>query len=135
MILFFLENCKTKNIHNKVLLKKTSKTKLGSTFSKWTKIKMSKIDFIQIIFFFPIFSKNENSIFKKISIRCINANKIFYFKKVTFFEIFGGRTFLDIYLDIFQLCQNGVFLISFLALFYTHNCRDPDCKINFDTAR
>ena len=96
---------------------------------------MSKIDFIQIIFFFPIFSKNENSIFKKISIRCINANKIMYFKKVTFFEFFGGRTFLDIYLDIFQLCQNGVFLASFWTLFSIHKCRDTNCKINFDTAR
>ena len=94
---------------------------------------MSKIDFIQIIFFFLVFSKNENSIFKKISIRCINANKIMYFKKVTFFEIFGGRTFLDIYLDIFQLCQNGVFSRSFWTLFYTHKCRDPDGKIIFDT--
>jgi hypothetical protein len=86
MILFFFGKLQKKNIHNKGLLKKTSKTKLGSTFSKWTKIKMSKIDFIQIIFFFPIFSKNENSIFKKISIRCMNGNKYVCFKNVTFFE-------------------------------------------------
>ena len=96
---------------------------------------MSKIDFYKIIFFFPIFSKNENSIFKKISIRCINANKIMYFKKVTFFEFFGGRTFLDIYLDIFQLCQNGVFLASFWTHFFTHKCRDALLKNDFDTAR
>jgi hypothetical protein len=40
---------------------------------------MSKIDFIQIIFFFPVFSKNKKLIFKKLLVRCINGAKNIYF--------------------------------------------------------
>jgi maltose-binding protein MalE len=68
--------------------KKKSKTKLGSTFSKWTKIKMSKIDFIQIIFFFPVFSKNKKLIFKKLLNRCTNGAKNMCWQKVNFLENF-----------------------------------------------
>jgi hypothetical protein len=96
---------------------------------------MSKIDFIQIIFFFLFFSKMKNPKSLKLLVRCINGNKNVCFKKVHFLEIFEGRTFLDIYLDIFQLCQNGVFSTSFWTLFSIHKCRDTNCKINFDTAR
>ena len=63
------------------------------------------------------------------------VTKLCIVKKCIFLEKFGGRTFLDIYLDIFQLCQNGVFFAGFWTFFSTHKCRDPDCKIDFDTAR
>ena len=85
---------------------------------------MSKIDFIQIIFFFPVFSKNKNLIFKNFKNRCINGNKNVCWQKVIFLGNFGGRTFLDIYLDIFQLCQNGVFFDGFWTHFSIHKCRD-----------
>ena len=96
---------------------------------------MSKIDFIQIIFFLAVFKKNEKLIFKKMLVRCINGNKNMCWQKVTFLENFGGRTFLDIYLDIFQLCQNDVFSGSFSIDFSTHKCRDRNPQNIFDTAR
>ncbi len=86
--------------------------------------------------FFPCFFRKIQKRFSKIfGIRCIHGNKCVYLKKVDFFTKFGGRSFLDIYLDIFQLCQNGVFSRSFWTLFSTHKCRDVLLENDFDTAR
>ena len=95
---------------------------------------MSKIDFVKIIFFFPVFPKIKKIIFKKLFNRCIFGAKNICFKKVIFLEIFGWTKSLDIYLDIFQLCQNAVFLGSFSIDFSTHKCRDRNPQNIFDTA-
>ena len=96
---------------------------------------MSKIDFVKIIFFFPVFPKNKKINFKKLFNRCIFGAKNICFKNATFLEIFGWTKSLDIYLDIFQLCQNVVFLMSFSFDFSTHKCRDPNLQNIFDTAQ
>jgi hypothetical protein len=67
--------------------------------------------------------------------RCTNGAKNMCWQKVNFLENFWGRTFLDIYLDIFALCQNGVFFDGFWTQFSTHKCRDALLKNDFDTAR
>ena len=49
---------------------------------------MSKIDFIQIIFFFPVFSKMKIKKSFKLFARCIYGAKIVCFKKVHFFDFY-----------------------------------------------